>query len=135
MSDKLNGSELLQVAREELVKRLLPELPAALRYQALMVANAMMIACRELELEQDRVALELAGLRDVLGVRDSAGATDAESRAEQLQALRRRLCAAIRAGEFDQPGAAQAALLAHLQATASGRVAITRPRLLHGGRE
>jgi hypothetical protein len=49
MDDRPDGAELLAVARATLLEDLLPELPQSRRYQALMIANAMAMARRELE--------------------------------------------------------------------------------------
>ncbi|PLC51615.1 acyl-CoA dehydrogenase [Pollutimonas subterranea] len=49
MTSRPNGSELLAVARRTLLDQLLPLLPAAKSYDALMVANAMAMAARELD--------------------------------------------------------------------------------------
>ncbi len=54
MSDKLKAAdrpaagELLAVARQTLLSDLLPALPEEMRYQALMLANALAIAGREI---------------------------------------------------------------------------------------
>ncbi|MFA7437716.1 phosphotransferase family protein [Castellaniella sp.] len=47
--DRPHGAELLQVARQTLLDALLPVLPPEQRYNARMAANAMAMACRELE--------------------------------------------------------------------------------------
>lgn len=70
------GAELLRVARDELLEKLLPKLPDAERYAARMVANAMAIAAREL-------------------ARGPSATLDT-----------RRLSRGIRAGEHDEPGQA-----------------------------
>ena len=49
IDDRPDGAELLAVARATLLEDLLPELPQSRRYQALMIANAMAMARRELE--------------------------------------------------------------------------------------
>ena len=49
IDDRPDGAELLAVARATLLEDLVPELPQARRYQALMIANAMAMARRELE--------------------------------------------------------------------------------------
>jgi len=49
IDDRPDGAELLTVARATLLEDLLPELPPARRYDALMIANAMAMAQRELE--------------------------------------------------------------------------------------
>jgi hypothetical protein len=48
MKNRPYGNELLEVARRTLLDELLPLLPAEKTYEALMVANAMAIAAREL---------------------------------------------------------------------------------------
>ena len=54
---------------------------------------------------------------------------DTEPGAGAPRELRRALCAAIRAGRFDEP-AASAALMAHLTRTAADWVAISNPKAL-----
>ncbi|QAA92706.1 DUF6285 domain-containing protein [Pollutimonas thiosulfatoxidans] len=49
MIDQPEGAELLAVARRALLDTLLPSLPANHAYTALMIANAMAIAGRELQ--------------------------------------------------------------------------------------
>ena len=53
MRDRPNGADLLAVARRSLLNEVAPALTGSTRYVALMVANAMGIASRELE-EADR---------------------------------------------------------------------------------
>ncbi|UYO92754.1 DUF6285 domain-containing protein [Pollutimonas sp. M17] len=48
MNNRPYGNELLDVARRTLLDELLPLLPGEKAYEALMVANAMAIASREL---------------------------------------------------------------------------------------
>ncbi len=77
MSNRPNGSELLAVARRTLLDELLPLLPAAQTYDALMIANAMAMAARELD-RQGRDASEeriLLFYRQV-GLEDMANATE-----------------------------------------------------------
>ena len=47
MSDIPDATELLAIARSTLLDKLLPRVPEELRYDALMIANAMAIAARE----------------------------------------------------------------------------------------
>ena len=49
MNTELENTDLLSVARSVLKDDLLEEIPAAKKYQALMIANAMAISARELE--------------------------------------------------------------------------------------
>jgi hypothetical protein len=105
MADHPRGERLLETARELLRTELLPALPADKRHAALMVANAMAIAARELD-RRDDAALD-------------------EARAAEA----RRLCAAIRAGRFDG-GAAAAPLHARLLADTRSRVEVSNPKYL-----
>jgi len=59
-ADRPAAAELLAVARKSLLEDLVPALPEDKRYQALMVANALAIAGRELEQppREDAAALE-----------------------------------------------------------------------------
>ena len=68
------GAELLRVARAQLLESLLPQLPAALRYEARMVANAMAIAARELATPAAPAAGDMAALARAV----RAGAHDAD---------------------------------------------------------
>src|SRR3546814_7571690 len=49
MPDRPNGAELLEIARQVLRQELLPLIPEEHKLDALMVANTMAIAARELE--------------------------------------------------------------------------------------
>jgi hypothetical protein len=105
MPDHLHGERLLETARDVLRDQLLPALSPQQRHAALMVANAMAIAARELNRRTDRAA-------------DEARA-----------ALDRRLCASIRAGHVDG-GVAAVQLHARLLADTRARVEVCNPKVL-----
>ena len=126
MTDRPNGAELLKIAREALTRDLVSELPEGKRYLALMVANAMAIAARELELGDGADWSELTSLRMLF---EEPGADTSEDVRDRLEALNQRLCAAIRAGTFGG-GAAEARLRDHLRRSAEARVAISNPKAL-----
>ena len=125
MTDRPNGAELLKIAREALTRELAAELPEGKRYLALMIANAMAIAARELELGDGADRAELTSLRMLF---EEAGADTSEDVRDRLEAWNRRLCAEIRAGKFS--GAAEARLRDHLRRSAEARVAISNPKAL-----
>ncbi|QAU34138.1 DUF6285 domain-containing protein [Janthinobacterium sp. 17J80-10] len=133
MSDRPDGQDLLRTAREELMKRLLPALPADLRYQALMIANAMAIAARELDAGAAGQLQELAGQRALLQDAESEAPGNPEQLRQSLTSGRKRLGAAIRLGEFDADKPAHQALLRHLASSARDKVAIYNPKLLSSG--
>jgi hypothetical protein len=126
MSDRPDGAELLKVAREALTRELAAELPESKRYLALMIANAMAIAARELELGDGADRAELTSLRMLF---QEPGPDTSEDVADRLEAMNRRLCAEIRAGRF-RGGADEVRLRAHLRRSAEARVAISNPKAL-----
>ena len=105
MPDNTKGERLLETARAVLRDQLLPALPSHQRHAALMVANAMAIAARELDRRSDPAA-------------DGARA-----------AADRQLCASIRAGHADA-GAAARQVHARLLADTRARVEVSNPRFL-----
>ena len=105
MPPPTRGERLLETARDLLRDELLPALPADKRHAALMIANAMAIAARELD-RRDDTALD-----------DERAAAD------------RQLCASIRGGRFDG-GAAAAQLHARLLAGTRARVEVSNPKYL-----
>jgi len=116
MLERPDGSNLLDTAREVLLKGLLPHLPEAQRFHARMVANAMAIARREAVADS---APALAVLRTAMG--EPAGAADD---------MLRRLSQEIRAGAHDPGTAAHAAVGAALLALTRLRCGVSAPRAL-----
>lgn len=108
MLEAPDAADLLATAREALLQKLLPALPAHLHYEARMAANAIAIASRAIAADPAPVEARLKAL-----------AGDAAS-----------FAAGIRAGEF-APGtprhAEAAALLADM---ARLRCAVSAPRAL-----
>jgi hypothetical protein len=79
--------DLLEVARRTLREQVMPSLEGGARYEAAMVANAMVIAIREIELGGRIRAEEQVLLAEFLGTPAAA-----------LPQLRRRLCRELRDG-------------------------------------
>jgi hypothetical protein len=95
MRERPDGAELLAIAREVLRKELLPLLPKDRAYDALMIANAMSVAERQLQngdAAQQEEAHALSALLD-----SQSGLAD----------LNKEFAKRIRAGEFDSNTAAQ----------------------------
>jgi hypothetical protein len=89
MREHPTGAELLAIAREVLRKELLPLLPKGRQYDALMIANAMGIAERQLQAGDTPAQAETRELAVLLQMdTDQAG-------------LERRLAQGLRNGEFD----------------------------------
>ena len=116
-----DGAELLIQARVTLLDELLGALPEDKRYPALMVANAMAIAARELAAPADGRA-ERQALAALLGP-----AREADQDAT-VAALAARLADEIRAGRFD----GDPRVHDHLKGEVETRLALSNPKRLAG---
>ncbi|MBK6981188.1 MAG: hypothetical protein IPH30_06620 [Betaproteobacteria bacterium] len=119
------AADLVDIARATILSDIVPALPGDPRYAALMAANALAIAGRDLALpstSEDEIA-RLAALLD-----DWSPAADP---GEALKDATARLAARVREGRFDE-GEARVRLLAHLRETTRARLAVSNPRLLAG---
>lgn len=119
MNIRPDASELLAIARQTLLDQLLPQLPDSVRYQALMVANAMAIAGRECREGECADAVEAQLLGPLLG-----------DTGQLLTDARQALCRAIRQGRFDEPGSDQDRLFSALSTITRARLSISNPKVL-----
>jgi hypothetical protein len=127
MREDPNGASLLQAASTLLREDILKALPAEKRHGALMIANAMSIAMRQLEQGDAPEQAELQALRTLLG--SGAGDGDAPMRS-LLLTLNRQLAGRIRCGDADPGTTLRAATLAHLRQTARQRLVESSPKVL-----
>jgi len=130
MRERPSGEELLIIARKVLREELLPLLPAERRYDALMVANAMAIAARQIAFGDAPERREWQDLSDLLGetVQDD-GATAAS---DALGDLYRRLGAKIRSGEADPGTPSHDAVRAFLLDVTVQKLRESAPNILDG---
>jgi hypothetical protein len=126
MNDRPDAAELLAIARETLLGRLLTALPEESRYDALMIANAMAIAARELEAGDIAEQSELARLNALYA--ESSNDVSGNALHSTLVDYNRRLAADIRDGRFDDK--LRVALLDHLEKTAVDKLAVANPKAL-----
>ena len=119
-----SGAALLEEARALLKDELVGLLPPERRLDALMIANAMGMAERELRAGGDPEAEEIARLATFLD--DDPSMDAADERAEDCAGLRRRLVEAIRAGWHDGDAALHDLLIRSL----TWRLRETDPRVL-----
>lgn len=121
-----NGVALLESARETL-KTLLKDLPAARRYDALMVVNALGIVMRRADVdlnEDERLHETLTTLLEREGVSDAGdGAT------KNMRRLEAELTQRIRHGQLND-GDIALALRAYLYARTVARLEVSNPRYL-----
>lgn len=118
MNNRPDGSELLAVARRTLLDELLPLLPPAKNYEALMIARAMAIAARELEQQgADPSNDEIQQFYRLAGLDLSPGATEQDLAGQ----IRKKTISESNQGALHQ-------LLLSLTRT---RLAITNPKYLN----
>ena len=123
------GAALLAIARDALNTELRPHLQDEARYVAAMIANAIAIAAREIEVGD-------APARDALERLDRLhGNAPRTLRGAELEAAlaghQRRLAADIRAGRYDGDDERRRALLEHLRADVETRLRISNPKALN----
>ncbi len=109
MSDEIDVSDVLALAREALQNDVVPHVPAGSRFAAAMIANALAIAARELEDHSD-LDIDLADARDALPQFHDD----------------RELIEAIRYGALDDPSTLRDAAKAYAAALVRRRLAVTR---------
>ena len=126
MNDRPDATELLDIARRTLLDELLPRLPEDLRYNALMIANAMAIAMREHAAGDAAGQAEFTRLGGLFG--ECAKPLSGAALAAALADYNQRLSSEIRGGRFDDQE--RQALLDHLEKTGSGKLAISNPKAL-----
>lgn len=114
MHDLPLAHDLLAIARASLLDELLPHLPAAQKYTALMVANAMVIAGRE-----------QAAAEPLMQARQALLQQAGECMGHPMDG--RQLCQALREGALD---AELIALLPALRADVQCRLQVGNPRYL-----
>ncbi|MDO6824165.1 MULTISPECIES: DUF6285 domain-containing protein [unclassified Marinobacter] len=119
-----DACELLEVARETLLKDVFPAVPENLRYEVRMIASAMGIAAREAKSGASVSQNEVAAYTDILS---DALSVDPASLESSRQAMKE----AIRAGSFDAPGQKQEQLQAVLHKAVVNALAISNPKVVH----
>ncbi len=118
-----SAADLLDIARATILSEIAPSLPEPKRYAALMAANALAIAARDLAAAGVAPA-EIARLASLLG--DWVPPGDEPSALRAGTAI---LAGRIREGRFDE-GEARARLREHLMDTTRSRLAVSNPKAL-----
>lgn len=133
MREPPTGDQLLEAALGLLRDEVLPALPTDKRRAALMIANAMGIAMRQLRNGDAAEQQELAALERILLAQPGPDANPVPSDAQdRLLDLNRRLCLAIRQGQADSVETNDS-VREHLLRVARHRVAESNPKYLSGG--
>lgn len=120
INDEPTARDLLAIALRSFRETILPVVPAEQRFAALMIANALGVAERELAAGGAAEPALAAAIGTLIGEEGD------------LPALAPRLCAAIDAGDFDDP-ARQTALRRVLGDLTRARLAVSNPKRLGAG--
>lgn len=126
MNDRPDARDLLETARDAFTTEVLPAVPEALRYTALMIANAIAIAQREIAAGDAPLRGEYRRLAGLLP--EKPAAPDGDALGEAVESYNRRLANEIRAGRFD--GEERSAMLEHLRRTTQEKLAVSNPKAL-----
>lgn len=126
MNNAPDGVELLRTARKVVRDKLSAGACKDRRYQALMVANAMAIAARELQTGDRFLREELRMLEELYG--ESAAENAGNTLREKVSGLNARLARDIRAGVMD--GACAQGVRVLLKAQVIARLRVSNPKYL-----
>lgn len=126
MRNRPDAHDLLAIAESTFRDRLIDALPDDLRYTALMIANAMANAGREVAAGDKPLRAELARLMELY---PNAEAPD-RPLVEQLDRFNRQLAADIRRGVFAHDPLRREQVRNHLVQTVLQRVRETNPKYL-----
>ena len=129
MQDRPTAAELLGIARETLLHKLLPLLPEECKLDVLIIANVMAIAAREAEFGDAPLRHELARLSALYG-EDAAFCETRAELAAAVERLSRRLAADLRRGAFEGNAKKLAKVKAHLLETTLEKLRENNPRYL-----
>ena len=131
MQDRPTAVELLTSVREFIEQDVLPGLEGRKRFHALVSANVLAIVARELAGEETMLVAEWGRLRELLHS-DDVEPSRLDDLKAGVEALTRRLCDRIRAGDADA-GQFGDAVRAHVRATVVDKLRIANPKYLGDG--
>lgn len=127
-----DARELLAISLKTFREELLPHIPPAQRYTALMIANALGIVEREMA-GLDEAGHTMLGALALLYGEDADNSLSGEDLRERVHGLQHRLCIEIAAGDFDHDGqdtVGQDTLMECLEEIVEARLRIDNPKAL-----
>lgn len=131
MQDRPTAVELLTSVREFIEQDVMPGLEGRKRFHALVSANVLAIVARELAGEETMLVAEWGRLRELLHS-DDVEPSRLDDLKAGVEALTRRLCDRIRAGDADALPFGEA-VRAHVRATVVDKLRIANPKYLGDG--
>ena len=129
MRDEPNAMDLLEIALKTFNENILSEVSPEQRYSALMIANALSIAGRELNKGEEQSRIILEALQTLFGEKEKKDKRDIDGLAlyKEIEDVERQLCDDIARGTFD---ADFKPLMTCLKTVVHARLAISNPKLL-----
>ena len=124
MQDRPSYDELLGAVERFLEQEIMPNVEGSRRFHARVAANVLGIVRRELEREEEQLAAEWAGLRELLGPAERPA-----GRAALREAIKTRtgeLCERIQRGDADTGGFREA-VVGHVRRTVRDKLLVTNP--------
>ncbi|MBP2293413.1 DUF6285 domain-containing protein [Azospirillum rugosum] len=128
-----DARELLAISLKTFREELLPHIPPAQRYTALMIANALGIVEREMA-GLDEAGHTMLGALALLYGEDADDSLSGDDLRERVHGLQHRLCIEIAAGDFDHGGqdtVGQDTLMECLEEIVHARLGISNPKALN----
>ena len=129
MQDRPTVRELLDAVRTFLEADVVPALHGPARFHALVAANVLAIAGRELATEESDLGAEWRRLGTLLGVDTTEPPAGTEALRAAVRAWNEALAERIRRGDADD-GPYRDAVRAHLRATVVEKLRVANPRLV-----
>ena len=132
MPNRPNATDLIEIALKTFNDNILPEVASEQRYSALMIANALSIAGRELNKGEEQSRIILEALQTLFSEKENKDKRDIDGLAlyKEIEDLERQLCDDIARGTFD---ADFKPLMTCLKTVVHARLAISNPKLLVAG--
>jgi hypothetical protein len=130
MQDKPDARELVAAVRDFLQQEIIPTLDnQRLKFRALIATNVLSILERELASDEDRLYQEWQYLAVLLGREGEEPPATLEGLRADTDALKRDLCARIRAGEADT-APWRDGVLAYARWAVRAKLEVSNPRYL-----
>ena len=128
MQDGPTSKDLLETAHAVLRNDILPDVSSGNKHNVLMIANAMAIATRQIELRCDADKSELHSLQQLFSEDLGDGQTPSPNR--DIAGLNKLLIAEIMSLSFGQPSERRDDIFTHLVENISRELEISNPKYL-----
>jgi len=128
MHDGPTSKDLLETAHAVLRNDILPDVSSGNKHNVLMIANAMAIAARQIELRCDADKSELLSLRHLFS--EALGDDQTPTSSREIAGLNKLLTAEIMSLSFGQPSKRRDEIFTHLVENITRELNISNPKYL-----